>query len=196
MRWSGIRRMGGVLAVAAALCAGCAGVGGPGDPAVADRLALVELSHRYAWGVDTLDRATLATVFLPDARAHYLEVGTPYMGLDVRLDGLDEIWGWLHENLKGREGPAGLPMHFMSNHRVKLDGDRAKLVWYMHNRAMSAGGVYTVDAVRTDEGWRVASFLLEEQIWKPEAYGFEAPADAESKGPGIGNPETWRQGAR
>ena len=142
----------------------------PDDQDLRDQLALTELSHRYAWAIDTMDRELLAQVFTPDAQAHYVEVGPKVLGLDARLDGFDEIHAWLESGLGHRKGPAGLPWHFMSNHLIELDGDRAKMRFYMHNRPLAAGGVYYVDAVRTPEGWRMARLRLEEQTWKAEAY--------------------------
>ena len=152
---------GGLLLLAAAQ---------PDDQDLRDQLALTELSHRYAWAIDTMDRELLAQVFTPDAQAHYLEVGPKVLGLDARLDGFDEIHDWLESGLGHRKGPAGLPWHFMSNHLIELDGDRAKMRFYMHNRPLAAGGVYYVDAVRTAEGWRIARLRLEEQTWKADAY--------------------------
>jgi len=143
------------------------------DPAMAkaaDHIALTELTHRYAWGIDTNDREMLATVFTKDAKAHYVEVGEKVLDLDVRLDGFDAIYEWLHAGLGGRKGADGLPWHFMSNHLIDIDGDAASMTWYMHNRGMAAGGVYYVEAVRTKAGWRIARLRLEEQTWKPEAY--------------------------
>lgn len=142
----------------------------PGDQDLSDQLALTELSHRYAWAIDTMDRALLAEVFTPDAKAHYVEVGPKILGLDARLDSFDEIYAWLESGLGHRKGPAGLPWHFMSNHLIELEGDRAKMRFYMHNRPLAAGGVYYVDAVRTAKGWRIARLRLEEQTWKAEAY--------------------------
>jgi len=135
-----------------------------------DRLELVELTHRYAWALDTVDRELLSQVFTHDAEAHYVEVGPKIIDLDVRLEGFDDIWEWLHAGVGHRKGPAGLPYHFMSNHLIELNGDMAQMRYFMHNRPVSGGGVYYVDAVRTKKGWRIARLRLEEQIWKPEAY--------------------------
>ena len=135
-----------------------------------DRMALTELTHRYAFAIDTLDRALLSRVFTPDASAHYVEVGPPILGLDVQLEGFDSIYEWLREGLSHRKPSASLPQHFMSNHLIDLDGDKARMTYYMHNRAMAGGGVYYVDAIRTQAGWRIQKLRLEEQIWKPEAY--------------------------
>ncbi|GEM_PF-694108 len=135
-----------------------------------DRLAIAALASQYAWGVDTLDRELLGRTFASDATAHYLAVGPNPMNLDERLDGFDAIYGWLHANLAHRTGTAGLPMHFVSNELVTLEGDTATLRFYMHNRASSVGGVYTLAIRRTPDGWRIGSLLLEEQTWDASAY--------------------------
>jgi hypothetical protein len=136
-----------------------------------DRLAIAELASQYAWGVDTLDRGLLGRTFASGATAHYLAVGPNPMNLDERLEGFDAIYGWLHANLAHRTGTEGVPMHFVSNELVMLEGDTATLRFYMHNRASSVGGVYTVEARRTPDGWRIGSLLLEEQTWDASAYG-------------------------
>lgn len=150
---------------------GCASVADSRD--TRDRLAIAALASQYAWGVDTLDPALLGRTFASDASAHYLAVGPNPMNLDERLDGFDAIYGWLYANLAHRTGTAGLPMHFVSNELVMLEGDTATLRFYMHNRASSVGGVYTVEARRTQGGWRIASLLLEEQTWDASAYAHD-----------------------
>jgi hypothetical protein len=135
-----------------------------------DRHAVAELISRYAWGVDTLERSAFEEVFLPDATAHYIGVGKDAIALDESLQGLDAIHAWLEENLGHRKGHDGLPWHFVSNQIVTLDGDTAKLRAYMHNRVLAAGGVYYVDAVKTDSGWRIKHLRLEEQTWNKDFY--------------------------
>ncbi|MBJ21134.1 MAG: nuclear transport factor 2 family protein [bacterium] len=147
--------------------------------ATADRLALIELANRYAWGIDTLDRSTLSSVFTEDAVAEYIEVGSNVLGMNERLEGFAAIWVWLSAGLGDRQGHEALPMHYLTNHMVELEGAQARIRCFQHNRSLAGGGVYTMDAVRTDQGWRVERLRLEEQIWKPEVYGYppEEPAD-------------------
>ena len=90
--------------------------------------------------------------------------------------GFDAIFAWLQKNLGTRVGWKGVPMHFVQNHLVELHGDTATMKFYMHNRAMSAGGIYTFQAIRTPEGWRIKRLTLQEQLWKPEAYSGDANA--------------------
>lgn len=136
----------------------------------ADRLDVIELSSRYAWGIDTLDRELLANTFTPDAVAAYVGVGRNPLALDEHLAGFEAIFAWLSKSLGHRRGYDGVPWHFVSNHIVEMHGDTATLRFYMHNRTLAAGGTYTVDAVRTPAGWRIAKLHLEEQLWKPGAY--------------------------
>jgi hypothetical protein len=131
----------------------------------ADRLAVAELMTRYAYAVDSLDRELLASVFAPDAVAEYVAVGPSPFELDERLEGFEAIWGWLSRVLEGRE--RDFPRHYMTNPLVELDGDRARLRVYQHNWNMSSGGIYTVDAVRTDAGWRIAKLHLDERTFDP-----------------------------
>ncbi len=138
--------------------------------AAEDRLDIIELSSRYAWGIDTVDRTLLARTFTPDAVAEYIGVGENPLDLNVRLEGFEKIYEWLHQSLSHRVGWKGLPWHFVENHLVELNGDTATMKFYMHNRPMAAGGIYTIAAVRTAEGWRIRHLKLEEQLWKAEFY--------------------------
>lgn len=138
--------------------------------AAQDYFEIMQLSSKYAWGIDTVDRALLATVFAPDAVAEYVAVGENPMDLNERLVGFDNIFAWIHKQLGHREGTKGLPWHFVTNQVVELHGDKAELRYYMHNRPMVAGGVYRVQAVRTPQGWRIARLRLEEQLWRTGFY--------------------------
>ncbi len=129
--------------------------------AALDRLEVIELAHRYAQGVDRLDRGLLATAFASEAVAHYKVVGDAPFELDERLEGFDAIYGWLSEVLAARGDST--PWHFMSTPIVNLDGDHARMVVYMHNRPVDGVGVYTMEATRTPAGWRIQRLQLEER---------------------------------
>jgi hypothetical protein len=135
-----------------------------------DFRSVLELSSKYAWGIDTLDRTILESVFAKDATAHYVIVNDSPIKLDERLSGFEAIYAWLKKNLGHRQGHVGLPWHFVSNQLVTLQGDQADLRFYMHNRSGAAGGVYYMQAVRTAHGWRIKNMRLEEQIWDAGVY--------------------------
>ena len=135
-----------------------------------DYLSVMELSSKYAWGIDMLDRNMLESVFTADAKAHYVIVNDSPIKLDEKLTGFDAIYTFLQKSLGHRKGYEGFPWHFVSNQLVSIKGDQADLRFYMHNRPGAAGGVYYMQAVRTKQGWRVKDMRLEEQIWNSGAY--------------------------
>lgn len=136
-----------------------------------DRFDIQQLSAKYAWGIDTLDKASLASVFAADATAHYEIVTEGPIKLNDRLAGFDAIYQWLFAHLNRRKGRDALPWHFVTNQIVEVHGDEGSLRFYMHNRPGIAGGVYYMKVRRTAEGWRVTDLHLEEQIWNSAGYG-------------------------
>jgi hypothetical protein len=128
----------------------------------ADRQSVIRLIHQYAQGLDGRDQALLERTFAPDAVAEYKGVNFP---MDVRLDGFDAIFEWLDAQVGSREG--AVPWHYMDTELVDVRGDRATLRAYQHNRHLSAIGLYTVEATRTPEGWRIQKLHLDERILDP-----------------------------
>ncbi len=129
----------------------------------ADRQAVIRLIHQYAHGIDGKDEALLRRTFTADAVAEYNGVNFP---MKVRLEGFPAILEWLNAQVGKREG-AG-PWHYMDTELVDVDGNRATLKTYQHNRTLSGIGVYTVEAVRTSLGWRIQKLHLDEQILDPK----------------------------
>ena len=98
-----------------------------------DRAAIIDLTARYCWALDSRNWEGLREVFLPDATA---ELG------DGIEHGVDEII----ERISGVLVPLDASQHLVANHLVTVDGDRLYLV---------AGG-YEDELVRTPGGWRIA----------------------------------------
>lgn len=139
-------------------------------PDGADYWKIVELSSKYAWGIDTLDKEMLGNVFTEDATAHYRIVNDSPIKLDKTLSGFSSIYGWLKDSLGHRKGIEGFPWHFVSNQIVEINGNEGMLRFYMHNRPGIAGGVYYMKVTKTDKGWRVKDLRLDEQIWNASGY--------------------------
>ena len=118
---------------------------------LADRAAIVDLTHRYCWALDTKDYDALDTVFAPEANGDLLE--------DVR--GRDAI----KARIKRALDPLEQTQHLVSNHMVRVEGDRAWCRCYLqsqHVRTAADGGPnfiiagrYEDELRRTSEGWRV-----------------------------------------
>ena len=129
----------------------------------ADRQAVIRLIHQYAHGIDGGDEKLIRASFTADAVAEYKGVNFP---MDVRLEGFPAILEWLNAQVGNREGAA--PWHFMDTQLVEVNGNRATLKTYQHNRHLSGIGVYTVEAVRTAQGWRIQKLHLDERVLDPK----------------------------
>jgi hypothetical protein len=126
---------------------------------VVDRLELEDLMHRYAYGVDLLDRELLARVFTPDAVLESVS-GTEGDRRTVHLEGFDAIFTRVSGVLSERPD-YGIPYHFVTNSIFEIDGENARIQAYMHDRNADATGVYYVDALRTPSGWRIVKLRVE-----------------------------------
>ncbi len=133
------------------------------NPVAADKWEIAETLARYAFAVDFWNWHELDAVFAPDATAHYdmeaIGHGT------VHLNGRDEIVAWLSANIPAL-GPK-LPRHAITNHIFDMNGDRARTRSYLNAGGPGGGGIYTVDHIRTRQGWRVKHFHLVNFLRKP-----------------------------
>lgn len=121
-----------------------------------DRQAIVDLTIAYTWALDRRQFEDLRQVFLPDAIA----------SLVGELRGVDAII----ERVSAALMPLDDSQHIVSNHQVRLNGDRATCRCYMQaqhvRRGLEGGdnfivaGRYEDDVVRTAEGWRIARRVL------------------------------------
>lgn len=130
----------------------------------ADRMEITELLHRYAYAVDNGDFELLAEVFTPDATVDFGSVDQYVEGASV-VKGLPAIRAWFAKALEPFPGV----LHFMTNHRIELDGDEARSETLMQVLHMSMGGIYRGHAVRTPDGWRFDQFRLEERSFDEAA---------------------------
>lgn len=118
---------------------------------LADRAAIVDLTIRYAWALDTRQWSELDHVFVPDATAHLTEP----------LESREAIKARVRRALE----PLDASQHIVANHQVVVVGDRASCRCYLqaqHVRHAVEGspnfvvaGLYEDQLVRTSEGWRI-----------------------------------------
>jgi SnoaL-like domain len=117
-----------------------------------DRLAIIELTHRYCWALDSKQLELLDTVFMPDARAELRS---------APLEGRDAIRNRIHAAL----APLDATQHTVTNHMITIDGDTATSRCYLHSQHVRTGveggelyviaGRYEDELVRTPDGWRI-----------------------------------------
>ena len=123
---------------------------------MADRQAIVDLTIAYTWALDGRRYEELRQVFLPDAVA----------SLGGELAGVEAII----QRVTAALSPLDDSQHMISNHQVRLDGDRATCRCYLQAQHVRHGveggdnfivaGRYEDEAVRTPDGWRIARRVL------------------------------------
>ena len=142
-----------------------------------DRAEITDLLTRYARAVDRKDWDLFRSVFTPDARIDYTQVG----GI---AGNLDEVVGFLAQVMPMFESM----QHLISNIDISIDGDEATVTAMVYNPLKlpdspmwATGGWYHHELVRTPDGWRSQS-LVEEAGWFDGVPEPEEPASADSSG--------------
>lgn len=118
-----------------------------------DEAAIRDTAARYCWALDTLDRAAIETVFLPDA--------TAILGGPTLLEGLDAIWARINAALSNLT----VSQHLIGSQLVEVTGDTATQRCYLHAQHVREGteggsqyivaGTYIDRLERTPAGWRI-----------------------------------------
>lgn len=129
--------------------------------AIADRLAIEDLLHRYSTAIDTRNFALLGQVFTADGVGDYTASG----GIRGTLA---EIQEWL----AGALGIFSVIQHLVTNVRVEVSGDEATSICYLFNplgyaradggtEMLYCGGLYRDRLVRTEGGWRIRERVID-----------------------------------
>lgn len=123
-----------------------------------DRLAIIDLTTRYALGVDLRDWPLYRACF--DDR---FEIDAPGWPETMAAD------EWVAIIRAGIERYAATH-HQMSNHSIEVDGDRADCIAYVrasHHQPQIEGespwilvGYYRLALVRREDAWKIARFNL------------------------------------
>lgn len=126
---------------------------------VQDHLDIVEVHHRYAWGLDHRDWKMLEDCFTPDGEVDYGMLGG-------QLQGAAAIAGFCRQVLEGLDAT----QHLIGNTITELDGDRATATCYFQaqhvfvsdngSNTYLVAGTYRDDLVRADGGWRISRRVL------------------------------------
>ncbi|MEK9518183.1 nuclear transport factor 2 family protein [Streptomyces sp. NPDC087908] len=136
---------------------------------VMDRLAVDDLVTGYAAAVDDADWAAYRALFAPDGRADYRGSG----GIEGPAA---EVADWLAETLTlfpvrqhlivNRRvlfsGPAGYPEN---GDTAEIRADYVNPMRFTSGEDFVCGGRYAFGAVRTADGWRLTSVVVEER-WR------------------------------
>jgi 3-phenylpropionate/cinnamic acid dioxygenase small subunit len=120
------------------------------DPVV--RQQLVDVTVRYATGIDTRDWEVFRTCFADDCTSSYGGVGEWASG--------DEITAFMAHV----HADCGHTMHFVQNHTVRAEGDgyvtrtyvKAVVLRGDNKKGLAHHGYYDDRFVATPEGWKIA----------------------------------------
>lgn len=115
-----------------------------------DRQAIVDCSYRFCRGINRMDEDLLRSAFHPDA----LDDHGIYRG------GVDGFVEWI----RSLYGALATTQHFVTNHTIELDGERAHVeqYWFVANVARGRSGVvlrggrYIDCYERRDGRWAIA----------------------------------------
>ena len=119
--------------------------------AIEDRHAIIDCTHRFSRGVNRRDRELLKSAFHPDAiDDHGFFVG-----------GREDLVKWIDEVYQG----VSATQHFVTNHRVEIEGDTAhgETYWFVANVGLDGigvilrGGRYIDRFERRDGHWAIAA---------------------------------------
>ncbi|HZC70648.1 MAG TPA: nuclear transport factor 2 family protein [Jatrophihabitans sp.] len=139
---------------------------------LSDREAIRDVLTTFATAMDAQDWELLASVWTDDATFDRRRQGPL-----TAEDGTGRVWRGKQEVMA--QLVAGVSQHFTShhvlaNHRITLDGDRAKAVTYMQSVHLDdptkpadhggKGGWYLTELARTADGWQIAR-LWHTPVW-------------------------------
>lgn len=135
----------------------------------ADKFAVIETLYRFAAGIDLKDRELLASAFTDDAVSDFRPAAAKAGFTYPVLEGRAAIVSALSQALNQFD-----TTHTVSNPRVTLDGDRARmdaLVEAQHvprndpSRHYLMKNRYDVELLRTTQGWRIKRTTVD-NVWR------------------------------
>jgi hypothetical protein len=128
-----------------------------------DILEIRDVIDRYATAIDRRDWELLRSCFAPDCEADY--------GRSGRWSGRAPLVAWLEE-IHREVGPT---LHRITNHQVKVDGDRAAAVSYYdalllvehrEHDLLQVTGTYTDELARAADRWEITSRRCDTVLWR------------------------------
>ncbi|MDQ0968677.1 hypothetical protein QFZ20_004080 [Flavobacterium sp. W4I14] len=135
----------------------------------ADKYAVVETLYRFAAGIDLRDNNLLASAFAADAISDFRPAGKKAGFEYPVLEGRDSIVAALTGSLNQIA-----TTHSVSNPRVSIDGDRAKMDALVEAQHVPANdhslhylmkNRYDVELIRQDDVWLIQHVIID-NVWR------------------------------
>jgi SnoaL-like domain len=154
----------------------------PHDPAE-EALAhahITSLLAKYYQAIDVGNWTVLDQEILADDAVWEVIQHSPSGGsIEDTVKGRPEIVGWFEQIMGGEASMSeGTCRHFISTHVIDVDGDTARSTSHLqafdtHRFIMLSNGVVEADHVKTDRGWRIRRYHIDEDITDADMEAFK-----------------------
>jgi hypothetical protein len=132
---------------------------------------ITSLLAKYYQAIDAGDWAVLDQEVLADDAVWEVLQHSPTGGsIEDTVEGRTAIVGWFEQIMGGDASMSeGTCRHFISTHDVTVVGDQARSTSHLQafstvTLAMLSNGVVEADHVRTEHGWRIRRYHVDENV--------------------------------
>jgi SnoaL-like domain len=145
---------------------------------------IASLLSRYYQAIDVANWTALDNDVLDDDAVWEVAQHSPTGGsIQDIVSGRPEIVAWFERIMGGEVSMSeGTVRHFITTHVIDVDGDRAHSTSHLQavgtdTLAILSNGFVEADHVRTDRGWRIRRYHIDEHITDADMAAFKAAFD-------------------
>jgi len=142
------------------------------------------LLSRYYQAIDVANFTALDDEVLADDAVWEVVQHSPTGGtIEDTVSGRADIVAWFEQIMGGEVSMSeGTVRHFINTHVITVDGDRAHSTSHLQavgtdSMAILSVGFAEADHVRTERGWRIRRYRLDEHITDADMAAFKAAFD-------------------
>jgi hypothetical protein len=142
------------------------------------------LLSRYYQAIDVANFTALDEEVLADDAVWEVVQHSPTGGtIEDTVSGRADIVSWFEQIMGGEVSMSeGTVRHFINTHVITVDGDRAHSTSHLQavgtdSMAILSVGFAEADHVRTERGWRIRRYRLDEHITDADMAAFKAAFD-------------------
>jgi hypothetical protein len=142
------------------------------------------LLSRYYQAIDVANFTALDDEVLADDAVWEVVQHSPTGGtIEDTVSGRADIVAWFEQIMGGEVSMSeGTVRHFINTHVITVDGDRAHSTSHLQavgtdTMAILSVGFAEADHVRTERGWRIRRYRLDEHITDADMAAFKAAFD-------------------
>jgi hypothetical protein len=142
------------------------------------------LLSRYYQAIDVANFTALDDEVLADDAVWEVVQHSPTGGtIEDTVSGRRAIVAWFEQIMGGEVSMSeGTVRHFLNTHVITVDGDRAHSTSHLQavgtdSMAILSVGFAEADHVRTERGWRIRRYRLDEHITDADMAAFKAAFD-------------------